>query len=260
MKRKEASFSLDYDKLTDHLKKELLSEIIKRKAKKVILGISGGLDSSIVLMLLCKTLNKSKIVPVFMPYKTTAYSSERNVQLLCNELKIDYMRKDITKQIDAYFKEEENPQKNRIGNKCARERMSILYDVSMKEKGIVIGTSNRSEIIMGYGTIFGDLACAVNPIGNLYKTQLFEYALYLGVPKQTINKKPSADLWKGQTDEGEMGMSYKTIDEISYFYFDKNLSVCAIIKKGFKQKEIEKVISAFGRNSFKREMPLIINS
>lgn len=250
---------LNFEKTTEFLKKELKSEFKKRKAKKAVLGVSGGLDSSVVLVLLSMILKKQDIVPVFMPYKTTADSSEKHVNLICAKLGLNYLKKNISKQIDAYFATEKNPERTRIGNKCARERMSVLYDISMKEKGLVVGTSNRSEIIMGYGTIFGDLACAINPIGKIYKTQIFEYAEYLGVPKEIIEKKPSADLWKGQTDEGELGMTYKLIDEISYLYFDKKMTVSGIIKNGYCRKDVERIIAAYERNSFKRTLPLIIN-
>ena len=251
--------ALNYEKTTKHLIKEIKSEFKCRNAKRAVIGISGGLDSSIVLTLLAMSLGKSKIVPVFMPYRTTSKTSAEDAHLVCAHLSLNYEVKNITKQIDAYFKEEKNPGKNRIGNKCARERMSILYDISMRENGIVFGTSNRSEIVMGYGTIFGDLACAVNPIGSLYKTKLFKYAEYLCIPKRIIEKKPSADLWEGQTDEGDLGLSYKTIDEISYLYFDKKKSLSDVKKQGYREKDVRRVISSFERNAFKRELPLIIN-
>ncbi|MGE3063282.1 MAG: NAD+ synthase [bacterium] len=249
---------INFKKIAEHLSKELALEIKKRKAKKAILGLSGGLDSSVVLKLLTLSLPTEKIHPVFMPYKTTAKSSHDDALLMCSMLKLTLETKEIAPQVDAYFQREKDADRIRFGNKCARERMSVLYDISMREKGIVIGTSNRSEIIMGYGTIFGDLACAVNPLGNLYKSQIFLLAKFLGIPKKIINKKPSADLWKGQTDEKEMGISYKTIDEIAFLCFDRKKNMNEIIKLGYKKSDIETIMKRFESNAFKREMPLII--
>jgi NAD+ synthase len=136
--------------------------------------------------------------------------------------------------------------------------MSVLFDRALKYKALVIGTSNRSEIIMGYGTIFGDLACSINPIGKLFKTQIFEFAKFLNIPERIILKKPSADLWVGQTDEGEMGIDYKTVDIISYLYFDKKYTLKKIEKLGIEKEKILKVLSSFEKNRFKRELPKIL--
>ncbi|MDD3803024.1 MAG: NAD+ synthase [bacterium] len=249
---------LDLKKTADSLARELSSEMKKRRAEKAVLGLSGGVDSAVVLKLLSLAVDRDRIHPVFMPYKTTDSSSGKDAKLMAEITGLVLEEKDITSQIDAYFKKELGADKTRFGNKCARERMSVLYDISMREKGIVIGTSNRSEIIMGYGTVFGDLACAVNPLGSLFKSQIFDLAVYLSVPECIVSKKPSADLWKGQTDENDLGLCYKTIDEISYLYFDRKKNVKEIIRLGYRKKDIEKIISAFERNSFKREMPRII--
>jgi len=249
---------LDYGRVERRLVSELAKEIKKRRAEHAVIGLSGGLDSSVAVKLLSKAVPAERIVPVFMPYSSTADSSREDAFLMAKQLRLRLTVKDISPQIDAYFRTEKAADRMRFGNKCARERMSVLYDISMKKGGIVIGTSNRSEITMGYGTLFGDLACAVNPLGSLFKTQIFGFAAYLGIPERIIAKKPSADLWKGQTDEDEMGISYETIDSIAHLYFDRRMKNQEIRRAGFSSAEIKRVVSAYERNSFKREMPYII--
>jgi len=159
--------------------------------------------------------------------------------------------------IDAYYKLHPDKNKIRRGNKMARERMSILYDFSHRVKGLVIGTSNKSELLLGYGTIYGDVACAFNPIGNLYKTQVRLLAKELGVPQKILNKVPSADLWKGQSDEGELGLSYEAVDRFLYFLIDKKYSRRKLLKIGYKVSYIDKVTKLIQSNRFKRDLPVI---
>ncbi|HAF07721.1 MAG: NH(3)-dependent NAD(+) synthetase [candidate division TA06 bacterium 32_111] len=252
----------NWEEVLNGLVKNLKREFKKRKFENCVLGLSGGLDSSVVLAILLKTFDKNCVKPIFMPYRTTSKISYKDVDLLTKKFGINYETIEISKQIDIYFDNQHDDEqllKLRIGNKCARERMSILFDKALKYRALVIGTSNRSEIIMGYGTIFGDLACSINPIGKLYKTQIFEFAKFLGIPKRIIKKRPSADLWEGQTDEGEMGIDYKTIDIISYLFFDKKYSLEKIEKVGIKKEKILKVISRYESNRFKRELPKILN-
>jgi len=252
----------NWEEVLNRLVRNLKKEFKKRNFENCVIGLSGGLDSSTVLAILLKTFDKNCIKPVFMPYRTTSKISYEDVDLLTKKFGINYETFEITRQIDIYFKnqtDDEKLLKLRIGNKCARERMSILFDRALKYRALVIGTSNRSEIIMGYGTIFGDLACSINPIGKLFKTQIFEFAKFLDIPEKIIRKKPSADLWEGQTDEGEMGIDYKTIDIISYLLFDKKYSIPRIEKFGIEKDKILKVISRYESNRFKRELPKILN-
>ncbi len=247
--------------IIDTLCKELKKEFSKRGFKKSVIGISGGIDSSVVLALLVKTFPLENIKPIFMPYKTTLEISHRDVKLLTSKFNLNYEIIPITERIDSYFSnvKNDNKLKLRIGNKCARERMSILFDKALENDALVIGTSNRSEIIMGYGTLFGDLASSLNPIGSFYKTQIFQIAKFLKIPESIIEKIPSADLWEGQTDEGEMGIDYETIDVISYLYFDKKMKKEDIAKKyNIKPESIQKVISAYKKSSFKRKLPKIL--
>ncbi|MEJ5307003.1 MAG: NAD+ synthase [candidate division WOR-3 bacterium] len=252
-----------WEEILEKIVKGLRKEFKKRNFENSVIGLSGGIDSSVVLAILVETFDRKNIKPIFMPYRTTSKTSYEDVEILTKKFGIKYETVDITPQIDAYFNsEKEKPDdymlKLRIGNKCARERMSVLFDRALKYKALVIGTSNRSEIIMGYGTIFGDLACSINPIGKLFKTQIFEFAKFLNIPERIILKKPSADLWVGQTDEGEMGIDYKTVDIISYLYFDKKYTLKKIEKLGIEKEKILKVLSSFEKNRFKRELPKIL--
>ncbi|HYQ87890.1 MAG TPA: NAD(+) synthase, partial [Bacteroidota bacterium] len=139
----------------------------------------------------------------------------------------------------------------------ARERMIILYDLSARERALVIGTSNKTEVMLGYGTQYGDTACAINPLGDLYKTQVWQLAEAAGVPKKIVEKKPTADLWAGQTDEGELGFSYKLVDRLLYAMIDERRNDEELNELGFEEHFIEKVRQLVQRNQFKRRPPII---
>ncbi|MFO8062969.1 MAG: NAD+ synthase [bacterium] len=249
---------IDYKSIAHYLAEELRIAIKKKRFNRAVIGVSGGLDSSVTLALLADAIDNEHIHAYFLPYRSSNPESRSDAQLICDFLDIELIKRDITEQIDIYFAGEDNLSKLRIGNKCARERMAVLYDMASKHNGLVIGTSNRSEIIMGYGTLFGDLACAINPLGNLFKSQVRELAASMGLPEKIVNKVPTADLWEGQTDEGEMGVSYRTIDRFSYLYFDREMTVEEIAEAGIEEEKIEKIIKAYRKNSFKGEMPYII--
>ena len=192
-----------------------------------------------------------------MPYKTSNKNSLLHAELVVKDLGINSKVVEITDMIDAYFKNEENPSSLRKGNKMARERMSILFDNSSKENALVVGTSNKTEIFLGYSTQFGDSACALNPIGDLYKTNIWDLARYLKVPQEIIDKKPSADLWEGQTDEEEMGITYLEADKILFRLIEENKTAEEIISEGFDKGLIENITKRISRSEYKRKMPLI---
>jgi NAD+ synthase len=146
---------------------------------------------------------------------------------------------------------------NRRGNIMARERMIILYDQSAAWNGLVVGTSNKTELLLGYGTLFGDMASAVNPLGDLYKTQIRQLAIALGVPQPIVDKPPSADLWAGQTDEAEMGLTYEQVDRLLYLLVDERYSLDEAVEAGFAREYVERVWKIVRVNSFKRRLPLI---
>jgi NAD+ synthase len=164
---------------------------------------------------------------------------------------------EITPMVDAYLARANGVDNVRAGNVMARQRMIVLYDLSSRERALVIGTSNKTEIFLGYGTLFGDLACAINPLGDLYKTQVWQLATALGVPQYLIDKQPSADLWEGQTDEGEFGFTYKRADHLLYFMIDERRSMSELKEMGFDPQLIERVKTMVMKNQFKRRPPLI---
>ncbi|HXG00459.1 MAG TPA: NAD(+) synthase, partial [Bacteroidota bacterium] len=156
-----------------------------------------------------------------------------------------------------YLKQVNGADRVRAGNVMARQRMIILYDFSSREQALVIGTSNKTEIFLGYGTLHGDLACALNPLGDLYKTQVWQLARALGVPERLIEKSPSADLWEGQTDEGEFGFTYAEADRLLYFMIDERRSIDELVAMGFDRKLIDRVRNMVIKSQFKRRPPII---
>lgn len=225
--------------------------------KKAVIGLSGGIDSALVAYLLRDAIGAENILAIMMPYKTSNPESLLHAKMVVEDLKINSKVIEITDMVDAYFKNEPDATMLRKGNKMARERMSILYDNSAKEGALVIGTSNKTEIFLGYSTQFGDSACAINPIGDLYKTNVWDLSRYLGVPSPLIEKKPSADLWEGQTDEQEMGLTYKEADKILYRLLEEKKSIDEIESEGFDLNLIENIVSRMKRSEYKRRMPLI---
>ena len=145
----------------------------------------------------------------------------------------------------------------RRGNKMARERMTILFDQAKKLGCLVLGTSNKTEILLGYSTVFGDNASSVNPLGDLYKRQIWQLAEHLGLPASVVAKRPSADLWPGQTDEGELGFSYATADEVLYLMFDHGLTPREVVARGYDEATVAKIVRLEQQNRFKRRLMLI---
>jgi NAD+ synthase len=241
------------DRLTSFISKEAG----RRGFDKVIVGISGGLDSSCVAYLCKRALGAENVIGVIMPYGRLSRQSVDDAKKIARILNIRTECIDISPMIDAYFTKEKNASYIRRGNKMARERMSILYDLSKRYHALVIGTSNKTERLLGYGTIYGDMACAINPIGALYKTQLRTIARYLKIPHYIIDKAPTAGLWHGQTDEAELGYRYKDIDRLLFFMVEERLTDKALIKKGFSKKFIQDIRKRIRGNSFKGRSPLI---
>ena len=192
-----------------------------------------------------------------MPYKSSNSDSLNHAKLVVEDLKINAKTIEITDMIDAYFKNEKDASSLRMGNKMARERMSILFDYSSKENALVVGTSNKTEIYLGYSTQFGDSACALNPIGDLYKTNIWDLSRYLKIPNELIEKKPSADLWEGQTDEQEMGLTYKEADQVLYRMLEENKTVEEILAEGFNKDLVDNIVRRMNKSEYKRRMPLI---
>lgn len=251
-----ADLTIDFDITLGLLTEFVRDEIAKAGFGRLILGLSGGLDSAVVAYLSVRAIGKENVVAVIMPYKTSNQENIKDANEIVDNLSLKNHHIDITPQIDSYFEKFPDADFSRRGNKMARERMSILYDLSVLEKALVIGTSNKSEILLGYGTIFGDLACAINPLGDLYKTQVRILARHLGVPEKIISKVPSADLFAGQSDEGDFGFTYDDVDKLLYLLVDERYTPVQCEKAGFGKSLIDKVIDMIIRNQFKRSTPL----
>jgi len=232
-------------------------ELHKAGFKKGVIGISGGVDSALSAFLAVKALGRENVIGISMPYKTSSPSSVEDARLVAQTLGIEFHEIDISPQIDAYYSRFPDADPVRKGNKMARERMSILYDFAHANKALVIGTSNKSELLIGYSTRWGDGAHDVNPIGDLYKTQVWDMASFVGVPERIVKKKPSADLWPGQTDEGEIGLDYHTLDQILVGYADLRLTKEELIEAGFEPKVVEKVLGMVRASQYKRKLPII---
>jgi NAD+ synthase len=229
--------------------------VYKNNLKNAILGVSGGIDSAVVLALTQRALGSEHTFALLLPYKLSSEESLKDGKTVCEQLAVGYEVIDISPSVDAYFNRFPTDDKILIGNKCARERMSVLYDFSARKKALVAGTSNKSEMLIGYSTLYGDSAAAFLPIGDLYKTQVFELARHLGIPDEIVNKKPSADLWENQTDEGEIGMTYKKLDEILFQLIDCRMRVDDIEKAGYSEKDIERIKRMIVGTQYKRTMP-----
>jgi NAD+ synthase len=238
----------------------LQDEVKNIGVKKVVVGISGGLDSAIVAILCAKAFGSKNVVGVLMPSHQSSDSSIIDAKKLCKKFDIQYQLVEIAPIVKGYFDNYiKEPTPLQIGNFSARIRMSVLYDISAMQNAIVVGTSNRSEILLGYGTLYGDTACAINPLGEMYKSDEFEFAKYLGVIDEIINKKPSADLWEGQSDEEELGYTYKTMDNVFKMMIDENKSKDELISQGIDNNLIDMLIDRKNTNAFKGKLPKIAN-
>jgi NAD+ synthase len=232
-------------------------EVHKVGLKKAVLGLSGGIDSAIVVFLAAEALGSENVHAICMPYKSSNPESEAHARLVANACGVDLTVIPITPMVDAYFDMFPEADNMRRGNKMARERMTILFDHSALYRALVLGTSNKTELLLGYGTLHGDMASALNPIGDLYKSQVWQLSEAMGVPYEVIEKQPSADLWAGQTDEQELGFSYRQVDELLYQMVDLRVTRKELVAAGFEECFIDKIYHKVQSSHFKRRLPII---
>ncbi len=243
--------------VTEILCRFIRAEIRRAGFERAVVGLSGGIDSSVVTFLCARALGPQNVLAVTMPYKTSSEATRRDSQMVIDRLGVRTVNVPIAGQIDAYFSQFPDAAQLRLANKCARERMTVLYDQGAAFAALVAGTSNKSELLLGYGTQFGDMASAINPIGDLYKTQLYGLAAYLGVPEQILTKEPTGDLWVGQTDAGELGFSYAEVDRLLVLLVDRRWRRSELLQAGFAAEFVDRVTTMIRRNHYKRRMPVI---
>jgi NAD+ synthase len=232
-------------------------EVHKVGLKKVVLGLSGGIDSALVVFVAAEALGPENVHAICMPYKSSNPESEEHALLVAQACGVNFTVVPITPMVDAYFEMFPDAENMRRGNKMARERMTILFDHSALLSALVLGTSNKTELLLGYGTLYGDMASALNPIGDLYKTQIWQLSEAMSVPQAVIEKKPSADLWAGQTDEEELGFSYRQVDELLYRMVDQRMNRQELIAQGFDADFVDVIYHKVQNSHFKRRMPVI---
>jgi NAD+ synthase len=252
----------DFLQINSELVAEILCRFIRNEIQRAgfhraVVGLSGGIDSSVVTFLAARALGPENVLTVTMPYKTSSEATRRDAQTVIEQLGVRTLDAPITDQIDAYFGRFPDAKQMRLANKCARERMTVLYDQSAAFEALVLGTSNKSELLLGYGTQFGDMASAINPIGDLYKTQLYQLAAFLGVPAHILKKTPTGDLWVGQTDEDELGFTYAEVDRLLVLLVDRRWRRAELVRAGFAPEFVDRVITMIRRSHYKRRMPVI---
>jgi NAD+ synthase len=235
----------------------LSHEIRKVGVTRAVLGLSGGVDSAVSAALAARALGPANVLGIMMPYQSSSPESLSDAYEVAKSLGIETAVVEITEQVDAYFSRFGDASLLRRGNKMARERMTILYDHSAARSALVIGTSNKTELLLGYGTLYGDMASALNPIGDLYKTQVWGLARHLALPASVIEKAPTADLWSGQTDETELGFSYHQVDRLLYRMIDERCSPAELAGMGFAPDFIERISQTIRKSQFKRRLPVI---
>lgn len=235
----------------------IAEEIGKFGVRRGVVGVSGGIDSALVVALAAEALGPENVLAVLMPYRTSNPDSLAHGLLCVEQLGVQSLTIPVTPQVDPYFAQFPEMSNRRRGNIMARERMKVLYDQSEGYGGLVIGTSNKTEMLLGYSTVYGDSAAAIHPIADLYKTQIRQLSAAIGIPPVIIGKPPSADLWPGQTDEDELQLTYEAVDEVLYELVDRRMRPTALIERGLPAPVIERVVRLVRSAQYKRRMPPI---
>ena len=233
------------------------TEVTRAGFARAVVNLSGGLDSSLSCYLAAEALGAENVLALKLPYKSSAPDATEHAQLVIDTLKVQSLTIPITEMADGLIGRFPEIDRVRQGNIMARMRMIVLYDQSAAFQALPVGTGNKTEILLGYTTLYGDAACAINPLGDLYKTQVRQLAKAVGVPQVILDKPPTADLWLGQTDEGELGFTYAEVDQLLYLLVDERYSPEDCVEAGFEETFVRAVLERIRRNQFKRVMPPI---
>lgn len=258
-----AELQIDTDVARTIITGFIRSQLRQAGFERAVLGLSGGIDSALVAYLVAEAIGAEKLLCLLMPYRTSSGESRTDADEVVGRLGAASRLVDITPIVDGYYDSASSPQGEpraeplRRGNFMARARMAVLYDHSVTWRGLVVGTGNKTETLIGYTTLWGDMACAFNPIGDLYKSQVRQLAEAVGVPDAILRKAPSADLWPGQTDESEVGFGYAEVDRLLSWLVDRRRSSDELAELGFEPATVERVVRMVAGAEFKRQMPPI---
>jgi NAD+ synthase len=247
--------TIDTDQLRRRLTDFIRKEISQAGYARGVVNLSGGLDSALACTLAAEALGPQNVLAIRLPYRTSSPDSLAHAQLVIEALGVQSITLPITEMVEPLFERFPEMSPVRRGNAMARTRMILLYDQSEAFHGLPVGTGNKTEILLGYTTIYGDAACALNPLGDLYKTQVRQLARVVGVPEAILQKPPSADLWEGQTDEGELGFTYAEVDQLLALLVDQRRTPAECVEAGFAESFVTAVVERIRRSQYKRLMP-----
>ncbi|MCP3978452.1 MAG: NAD+ synthase [bacterium] len=253
----DADLTIDPRWMTQLLTGFLRNELLRTGRRRFVLGMSGGIDSAVSAYLAVRALGPEGLVCLCMPYRSSSPDSLSDAEKAIRSLGVEHEVIDISPLVDGFSAISGETNRMRLGNVMARARMMLLFDRSEAYEALVLGSSNKTELLLGYGTLHGDLASAINPIGDLYKTQVRALATYLRVPAAIRNKPPSADLWPDQSDEKELGFSYDEVDRLLALLVDARVESDEAIAAGFSRKLVQRVQNMIVRSQFKRRPPVI---
>jgi NAD+ synthase len=257
MEHKKIDLTINTESVRQILTGFIRSEITRVGFSRAVVNLSGGLDSSLSCYLAVEAIGAENVLALRLPYKTSTSDSLDHAQMVIETLEVQSLTIPITDMADALIQQFPDMSRVRQGNIMARLRMIVLYDQSEVFHGLAVGTGNKTEILLGYTTLYGDSACAINPVGDLYKTQIRQLAREIGIPAVIIDKPPTADLWLGQTDEGELGFTYDEVDQLLYMLVDQRYKPEDCVEAGFAESFVRSVMERVRRNHFKRVMPPI---
>ena len=249
--------TLDHELAAQMLIGFVRNQVGKVGFRRAVIALSGGIDSALSAVIAARALGPDNVTAVMMPYRRSNPDSLAHAELLAAGLGINSRVIEITDLVEPYFAGNPGMSDLRRGNVMARTRMTLVYDMSAHNDALVIGTSNKTELLLGYGTLHGDMASAVNPLGDIYKTQVFMLAESVGVPDPILQKPPSADLWEGQTDEEELGLTYRDVDRLLVLLVDRRFNPDEAAAAGVDGEYIAQILGKVRKNQFKRRPPVI---
>ncbi len=248
-------FELDWEDAARAVAGFIQERMAEAGRERGVIGLSGGIDSSVSAYLAARALGPGRLHAFMLPYATSSAQSLTDAMAVVRDLDLPHEVIEITPIVDPYFERYPDAGRLRRANFMARQRMAVLYDQSERLHALVVGTGNLTEALLGYTTLWGDMACAFNPIGDLYKTQVRRMAAHLGVPEPIIAKPPTADLWHGQTDEGELGFTYEMADQVLTRLVDDGMSPEEVAAAGLDAQVVAAVVQRMEASAFKRRMP-----